>query len=56
MDLPDAKANLTKFKRRYKGLEVIPISAKDGIGLEEVTDKIHDVLEEEGLYDEGNEA
>ena len=56
MDLPEAKANLTKFKRRYKGLEVIPISAMDGIGLEEAIDKIHDVLTEEGLYDEGNEA
>ncbi|MBR5902517.1 Obg family GTPase CgtA, partial [bacterium] len=56
MDLPEAKGNLAKFKRRYKGLEIIPISAMDGIGLEEATEKIHDVLVEEGLYDEGNEA
>ena len=54
--LPEAKGNLAKFKRRYKGLEIIPISAMDGIGLEEATEKIHDVLVEEGLYDEGNEA
>ena len=44
MDLPDAKANLAKFKRKYKGLPVIPISAKDGIGIEDVVDKIHDVI------------
>ena len=42
--LSDAKANLAKFKRKYKGLEVIPISAKDGIGIEDVVDKIHDVI------------
>ena len=55
MDLPDAKANLAKFKRKYKGLEVIPISAKDGIGIEDVTDKIHDVLNSTRLPDEGEE-
>ena len=57
MDLPEAKENLAKFKRKHRGLKVIPISAQDGIGIEEAVAEIHDVLMEEGLYDgEGDEA
>jgi len=36
MDLPDAKDNLRKFKNRYSELDVIPISALEGIGLDDV--------------------
>jgi GTPase len=35
MDLPGAKANLTKFKRRHK-VAVVPLSCESGMGLDEL--------------------
>ena len=36
MDLPASEDNLKKFKQRYQQLNIISISAKEGIGLEKV--------------------
>ena len=37
MDIPDSKENLENFVKKYPELEIIPISALEGIGLEKVT-------------------
>ena len=36
MDLPGAAENLATFKRRYRKLDIVPISAQTGEGIEEV--------------------
>jgi len=36
MDLPDAAANLKEFKRRYRNVKIIPISAEQNSGIEEL--------------------
>ncbi len=36
MDLPDAKENLKLFKRHVRRVEIIPVSAEQGIGLDEL--------------------
>jgi GTPase len=36
MDLPDAKDNLAAFKRRTRRVKVIPISAQQNTGIEEL--------------------
>ncbi len=43
MDLPDAQANLKKFKRKYKAA-VIPISAKDKTGLQDLMEHVREIL------------
>ena len=43
MDLPEAKGNLKKFKRKYK-IPVIEISAKEKIGLTKLVDSIREIL------------
>lgn len=35
MDLPEAENNLAAFRRRYPGREVLPVSAKEGRGIED---------------------
>lgn len=36
MDLPDAKENLRRFKHRYRRVKIIPISAEQSAGIEEL--------------------
>ena len=40
MDLPEAKERLKGFKRRYKKIEVLPISAQAGEGIEALKQRI----------------
>lgn len=53
MDLTDGKANLEKFKKAYPNLEVIPISAFDMNGIDDLINRLMTILEEtpkEELY------
>ncbi|MBO5096334.1 MAG: GTPase ObgE [Bacilli bacterium] len=45
MDLPSAKENLEKFKAKFPELEVFEISAINNIGIEELMNKIADILD-----------
>lgn len=45
MDLPDAEANLKRFKEKVKSLDIIPISAYTRSNLNELLYKIADVLD-----------
>lgn len=36
IDLPDAEENLKQFKRRFRKVEVIPVSAEQGIGIDKL--------------------
>ncbi|MFV0246421.1 MAG: GTPase ObgE [Mycoplasmatales bacterium] len=45
MDLPQAKENLEKFKKEFKDIEVVEISALTKSGLEMLTQKTADLLE-----------
>ena len=47
MDLPGAEENLKRFKRKYKKVEVIPISAQDKKDLDIVVKRIVKILCEE---------
>jgi GTP-binding protein len=40
MDLPDAKDRLKAFRKRYKKIEVLPISAQGGEGIEALKARI----------------
>ncbi len=40
MDIPDSKENLENFVKKYPELEIIPISALEGIGLEKVVEEL----------------
>lgn len=55
MDLPDAAANLEKFKKEYPDLEVIVISAINNEGIDKMLAKLADMLvstELEPIYEE----
>ena len=55
MDLPDAKENLNKFKKKFKNKEVIEISALNNEGLDNMMYRIANVLDStelEPLYEE----
>ena len=54
MDLPDAAENLTAFERRYPGREVIPVSAKEKKGIEDLKEALDRWLHETKL--DGDEA
>jgi GTP-binding protein len=41
MDLPDAEENLRAFKRRFRKVKIVPISAGKDIGLEELKSILH---------------
>ena len=45
MDLPSAKENLERFKEKFPELEVFEISAINNIGVEELMNKIADILD-----------
>ena len=45
MDLPDAEANLEKFKKAYPDVEVIPISAIKQDGIDKAMTKLMDIIE-----------
>lgn len=45
MDLPDAKANLEKFKKAYPDVEVIPISAIKQDGIDKAMTRLMDIIE-----------
>lgn len=54
MDLPGAHSNLAEFKKAYPSLLVLPISAMENTGIEEMLDTISKILEElpeVNLYD-----
>lgn len=44
MDLPDAKENLKHFKTRFRKVEVFPISAEQGEGLEKLKARLAEFL------------
>ncbi len=44
MDLPEAKEKLRAFKRRYKKIEIFPVSADRGEGLEELKLRIGELV------------
>lgn len=46
MDLPNAEENLAAFRERYPGLDVIPISAATGEGVDEVLRVVWKLLQE----------
>ena len=45
MDLPDAEANLEKFKKVYPDVEVIPISAIKQDGIDKAMTRLMDIIE-----------
>ena len=57
MDLPDAQANLDRFKKEYPEVKVVEVSAMENYGLEEMIVKLADMLEDatlEPIYEETN--
>ena len=40
MDLPDAKERLKGFKKRYRKIEILPISAQGGEGIDALKERI----------------
>ncbi|MEQ1851407.1 MAG: GTPase ObgE, partial [Chthoniobacteraceae bacterium] len=46
MDLPGAKTKLKHFKTRYKKLEVFPISAEKGEGLDALKERLGELIPE----------
>lgn len=57
MDLPDAQANLDRFKKEYPNVKVVEVSAMENYGLEEMIIKLADMLEDatlEPIYEETN--
>jgi GTPase len=46
MDLPDAVANLRRFKAKFRKTRVMPVSASNGEGIEKVKELLGSVLEE----------
>jgi 50S ribosomal subunit-associated GTPase HflX len=47
MDLPDAEENLQALKRRFPSVEVVPLSATTGDGLDELKERLGDWLAKE---------
>lgn len=57
MDLPDAKNNLTKFKKEFPNLEIVEISAISQTGIDDMVIKLADMLDKaelEPIYEETN--
>lgn len=57
MDLPDAQANLDRFKKEYPNVKIVEVSAMENYGLEEMIIKLADMLEDatlEPIYEETN--
>ena len=56
MDLPEAEDNLKKFKKKYKDLTIVPISAVLVKGLDVLVEKLFDILsnikEETPIFDD----
>ena len=52
MDLAEAKEHLKAFKRRYKKIEIFPVSADRGEGLEELKQRIGDIVAPEPVVGE----
>jgi GTPase len=48
MDLSDAKERLKGFKRRYRKLEILPISASNGEGIEPLKKRLGELVLGEG--------
>ena len=46
MDLPESKKNLTRFRRKHKGVKIFPISALDRQGLDLLVDEIIIILKQ----------
>jgi GTP-binding protein len=46
MDLPDAAERLKQFKRRFRKIEVVPISAQSGTGVEELKSRLGELIGE----------
>jgi GTP-binding protein len=47
MDMPEAEANLKLFKKKYKGVTILPICAELGEGIPELKSFLHEKVEEE---------
>ena len=45
MDLPDAKDNLRSFKQHVRRVEIIPVSAEQGIGMDALKTRLKEVVE-----------
>ena len=57
MDLPDAEANLKEFKKKYPKKDIVVISALDNKGVEDLINKLADMLDNtelEPVYEETN--
>jgi len=54
MDLPEAEANLKRFKKKIKD-DVLPVSAQEGTGLEELVSYLRDLLWKENLIEKSKE-
>ena len=44
MDLPDAAANVKAFKRRFSKVEVLPISAESGEGIDSLKSRLQELI------------
>lgn len=47
MDMPEAEANLKLFKKKYKGVTILPICAELGEGIPELKSFLYEKVEEE---------
>jgi GTP-binding protein len=47
MDMPEAESNLKLFKKKYKGVTILPICAELGEGIPELKSFLHEKVEEE---------
>jgi GTPase len=50
MDLPEAQENIERLKERFKRIKLIPISAENGEGIEELKDYLDKRIGEESIY------
>jgi GTP-binding protein len=46
MDLPEAAEKLKAFKRRFRKIEVVPISAESGTGIEALKERLGELVGE----------
>jgi GTP-binding protein len=44
MDLPEAEANLNAFRQRFPKTEVMPISAQEGAGIDQLMEELQDLI------------
>ena len=47
MDLPEAEENLVALRRRFPGIEVLPLSAATGVGIPDLKQKLADLVHHE---------